>query len=67
MIKSNGRVIITSPGGWLRSSQCAPNGNCVEIFLDEETVGVRDSKIASVENLIFVRRQWTDFLRMIAS
>jgi hypothetical protein len=67
MIKSNGRVTTTSPGGWMRSSRCAPNGNCVEIFLDEETVGVRDSKITDVQNLIFVRRQWMDFLRMIVS
>jgi hypothetical protein len=67
MIKSNGSVTVTSPGGWIRSSQCAPNANCVEVFLDDETVGVRDSKIVNTGNLIFVRRQWTDFLGMIAA
>lgn len=67
MIKSNGMVAAASPRGWVRSSRCTPNTNCMEVCLAEETVGIRDSKCTGVGNLIFPRPQWVDFLAMITS
>lgn len=67
MIKSNGMVTSTSLPSWKRSSRCTPSGNCTEVLLDEEIVGVRDSKNASVGSLAFARPQWATFLMMIAS
>lgn len=66
MIKSTGAVAGGSPRGWVRSSRCAANSNCMEVHHGKTSVGVRDSKRPDLESLAFTRPQWTDFLRMIA-
>lgn len=67
MIKPNEMVTVASPRGWIRSSRCTPNSNCMEVLLDKDLVGVRDSKSASTGNLAFAHRRWADFLGMITS
>lgn len=48
--------------GWVRSSRCVPDNNCVEVRIGRDAVGVRDSKNVSVAMLAFRRDCWTGFL-----
>jgi hypothetical protein len=51
-----------SGGGWIRSSRCTPDNNCVELRLRHDGASVRDSKNAGGEVLIFARERWICFL-----
>ncbi len=67
MVGTNGTVTVASPHGWVRSSRCTPNGNCMEVLVGEETVGLRDSKSTRAGNLFFARHRWSDFLEMVTA
>ncbi|RRO12928.1 DUF397 domain-containing protein [Saccharopolyspora rhizosphaerae] len=53
-----------APGlsNWRKSSRSAIEGNCVEVAVAPEVVGVRDSKDRDGEVLVFPKHQWTDFV-----
>lgn len=66
MVESNHGVMATTlSAGWARSSWCTPNGNCLEVQHDAETVRVRDSKNTGAGRLAFDRRQWTEFVTIV--
>jgi hypothetical protein len=48
--------------GWVRSSRCVPNNNCVEVRVGHDEVGVRDSKNTGAAMLAFRRDRWAGFL-----
>jgi hypothetical protein len=52
----------TTLSGWIRSSRCNLNGNCVETNRDASTVSVRDSKAGSAATLAFNQASWATFL-----
>lgn len=48
---------------WFKSSHSTPNGECVEVtFLDDGSVGVRDSKNTSGSALVFSPAVWDTFM-----
>ncbi|GAA5033923.1 hypothetical protein GCM10023258_34190 [Terrabacter aeriphilus] len=47
---------------WRKSSYSGANGDCVEIAMTPEGVGVRDSEDPSGPVLSFTHRQWECFL-----
>jgi hypothetical protein len=50
---------------WRKSSYSnGNNGNCVEVALDSELVGVRDSKAPTSGELAVPARAWAAFLRL---
>ena len=56
---------IVARAGWLRSSRCNIDGNCVELNLGGNgVVLVRDSKGAGA-TLSFAGGRWTSFLRTL--
>ncbi|MBF6507859.1 DUF397 domain-containing protein [Nocardia farcinica] len=48
--------------GWRKSSYSGVQGDCVEVALEPEVVGVRDSKDPGGAVLAFPRRQWMAFV-----
>jgi uncharacterized protein DUF397 len=48
--------------GWRKSSHSAVEGNCVEVGLAADLVGVRDSKDRDGAVLTFGRREWVAFV-----
>jgi Domain of unknown function (DUF397) len=56
---------IVPGAGWLRSSRCNIQGNCIELNLSGNgVVLVRDSKGAGA-NLSFAGAPWSTFLRTL--
>ena len=52
---------------WRKSSRSNAGGNCVEVArLDDETIGVRDSKNPDGVVLRFTRAEWAAFLDGVA-
>lgn len=49
-------------GNWRKSSKSAVEGNCVEVAVAPEIVGVRDSKDRDGDVLVFPQQKWADFL-----
>ncbi|MBQ0922911.1 DUF397 domain-containing protein [Saccharopolyspora endophytica] len=49
-------------GNWRKSSKSAVEGNCVEVAVAPEVVGVRDSKDRDGDVLVFPQQRWADFL-----
>lgn len=47
---------------WRKSSRSNGAQNCVEVALEPEVVGVRDSKDRSGAVLTFSRQQWMQFV-----
>ncbi|PKW13364.1 DUF397 domain-containing protein [Saccharopolyspora spinosa] len=48
--------------GWRKSSRSAAEGNCVEVALTPQVVGVRDTKDRDGAVLVFPRSQWATFV-----
>jgi hypothetical protein len=50
--------------GWYRSSRCSSESACVEVaLLDDDEVGIRDSKLPASSAYLTVGRQaWTAFV-----
>ncbi|WP_067715120.1 DUF397 domain-containing protein [Nocardia yamanashiensis] len=49
---------------WFKSSRSATQSECVEVYLDAEAVGVRDStQVGHGPELWFTGEQWDVFLR----
>ncbi|WP_405485811.1 DUF397 domain-containing protein [Nocardia sp. NBC_00511] len=49
-------------GTWFKSSRSEGSRACVEVCLDDEVVGVRDSKAPGGPELSFTGEQWDSFL-----
>ncbi|WP_297622269.1 DUF397 domain-containing protein [Nocardia sp.] len=49
-----------TPGNrtWFKSSRSAQANECVEVYLDDDRVGVRDSKTPGGPELFFTGEQW---------
>jgi uncharacterized protein DUF397 len=47
---------------WRKSSYSSDSGNCVEVALTSQRVGVRDSKNPGGPELYYAERSWRDFL-----
>ncbi|NNH70198.1 DUF397 domain-containing protein [Nocardia uniformis] len=47
---------------WFKSSRSAQGNECVEVFLADDAVGVRDSKNPGGPELFFSGKAWDDFL-----
>lgn len=54
--------------GWRKSSYSGSSGtgDCVEVALAVERVGVRDSKNAGGTRLVFLPDAWRTFVRSVA-
>jgi hypothetical protein len=53
--------------GWFKSSYSdSGNDQCVEVRIDQDTVGVRDSKSPTAGAIWLPPTAWTEFLRDIA-
>jgi hypothetical protein len=48
---------------WIKSTRSGANGNCVEVALGTDLVGVRDTKDRSGPVLMFTAEQWAEFTR----
>ncbi|MEV4728985.1 DUF397 domain-containing protein [Saccharopolyspora sp. NPDC049426] len=48
--------------GWKKSSYSGVEGDCVEVAVAPEIVGVRDSKDRDGDVLVFPQQRWADFL-----
>ena len=55
-------LMIMHTPRWVRSSRCTPHNNCVEIRVDVNSVGVRDSKNIGAAPLRFDRVRWAAFV-----
>ncbi|MER7165698.1 DUF397 domain-containing protein [Micromonospora sp. NPDC000207] len=55
----------TPTQGWFKSSRSSDNANCVEVRMDDDTVGVRDSKNPTGPTLAFTGQAWTGFLHAL--
>ncbi|MBB5154795.1 DUF397 domain-containing protein [Saccharopolyspora phatthalungensis] len=49
-------------GGWRKSSRSGAEGDCVEVAVGFELVGVRDTKDRDGGTLVFRRSQWRSFV-----
>ncbi|MRH87001.1 DUF397 domain-containing protein [Nocardia sp. SYP-A9097] len=47
---------------WFKSSRSAQGNECLEVYLDTNRVGVRDSKNPGGPELFFTNEQWDRFL-----
>jgi hypothetical protein len=47
---------------WFKSTRSSGNGNCVEVAIVDDTVGVRDSKDRSGPVLVFTASEWRAFV-----
>lgn len=47
---------------WKKSSHSGAEGDCVEVAVARERVGVRDSKNREGDVLVFSARRWSDFV-----
>lgn len=47
---------------WFKSSRSAQGNECVEVFIDDDAVGVRDSKAPGGPELFFSGEAWDHFL-----
>lgn len=54
--------------GWRTARRCGPNGgNCVEVNVTPDAVGVRDSKPTNRPVLMFDRAAWRSFVSAATS
>lgn len=54
-----------SESQWRKSSRSADTANCVEVAIDHDSVGVRDSKSPDDGVLVFSARRWLDFVGFV--
>jgi Domain of unknown function (DUF397) len=47
---------------WFKSTRSSGNGNCVEVAIVDDAVGVRDSKDRSGPVLVFTASEWRAFV-----
>ena len=47
---------------WHKSTRSSGNGNCVEVAVVDDAVGVRDSKDRSGPVLVFTASEWRAFI-----
>jgi hypothetical protein len=47
---------------WYKSARSSGNGNCVEVAVVDDVVGVRDSKDRSGPVLVFTASEWRAFV-----
>lgn len=56
----------SNPARWFKSSHSDSTGECVEVaWLNDTTVGVRDSKNPAGPALVFGPREWSAFTRSL--
>jgi len=47
---------------WYKSTRSSGNGNCVEVAVVDDAVGVRDTKDRSGPVLVFTASEWRAFI-----
>lgn len=52
---------------WRKSSRSVDQGNCVEVAVTPESVGVRDAKDRAAGHFTVARQDWQTFVAQIKS
>jgi len=55
-------TIDLTRAAWYKSTRSSGNGNCVEVAVVDDAVGVRDSKDRSGPVLVFTASEWRAFV-----